>query len=128
MGVSEDLSFRLQPSSGTLEYELVRYLKRLPETPKKVILESVKAFWLPIACLESGEFTPAELEKIGKNSLSILKNQADYLETVLGLEDEQYKINQKLYLLLCSFLESGKNEFKKEEDNQELKYSDSVFM
>lgn len=87
-----EINIRFRAYQGTPEYELIEYIKRQPISSKRIILEILKIFYLPIAQLEKEKSDLEEIRKTAKNSSSLLRNQAEYIERKVGI-DAEVKLN-----------------------------------
>jgi hypothetical protein len=83
------LRTRYEPNAGTPDYHLIVALKtgalRSGKRASEVLLDACRAFWLPIACHRSGEYTGTELVQIGMTALRMLREQEEYIREVLAL-------------------------------------------
>lgn len=83
------LRARYEPSEGTPDYHLIVALHsgelRSGKKANEVLLDACRAFWLPIACHRSGEYTGTELVQIGMTALRMLREQEEYIREVLEL-------------------------------------------
>ncbi|NEQ64348.1 MAG: hypothetical protein F6K21_02395 [Symploca sp. SIO2D2] len=79
-------NWRYQPVVNTPDALLLTYIKEHPISPvKEMMLQALRAFWLPLACLKSGNYSKEELELVGLEAVHALEKQADYLRFQLKL-------------------------------------------
>lgn len=83
-----ELYLRIQAPKNTEKYELLKYLKNRPIPATKLVLEAIQAFYLPLAYLDNEEINNDEKQKIAKNSSSVLKHQAEYIEQRIRINSE----------------------------------------
>ncbi len=80
------LDYKIQDQSE--DYWLIRYIKEtLTQKNQTIIftvLQSIRAFWLPIACYYSGNYSPEELRHIYRENLGILLGQIERLWQEVG--------------------------------------------
>ena len=80
-----DWHWRFQPIEGDENYELTRFLKTKKPLDRtwEYILPALRAFWLPIALSESGQFSSQQVELAALNAVRELHRQADYLRVMI---------------------------------------------
>ncbi len=80
-------SLRYQPNNNTPDAAMINYLKTNQySSSKDLSLEALRAFYLPVACLHSGKYSPEQLQKVGEKAIYALQRQADYISFALKLE------------------------------------------
>lgn len=93
-----DWHWRFQPVEGDENYELTRFLKTKKPQDRtwEYILPALRAFWLPIALSESGQFSSQQVELAALNAVRELHRQADYLSgAFLRLENSALIVEHK---------------------------------
>ncbi|MCT7953404.1 hypothetical protein NG798_26750 [Ancylothrix sp. C2] len=95
MPKQQDFRFRYQPEDGTEDAYLVEYLKTVPLGERReMILEALRAFWLPIA-LKEAQINSQFLKTVGLRELRNLGYQLDLLREELSLNAPSLIIVQK---------------------------------
>ncbi|MBR8840852.1 MAG: hypothetical protein DSM106950_44555 [Stigonema ocellatum SAG 48.90 = DSM 106950] len=79
--------WRYQPESDTLDAVLLAYLKNnMVMRTTDMMLHSLRAFWLPLACLKHPDLSEADKKQMARDAVYALMRQADYLCSSFGLE------------------------------------------
>ena len=82
-----DFSVRYQIEENTTDALLLKFLQSYPfGNHKELILQAIRAFWLPLAYQQSGQYSTEEVLDIGKKAMDLLNSQADYISLILGLK------------------------------------------
>jgi hypothetical protein len=83
-----DFVVRYQIDPQTPDGLLLTFLLSYPfGNHKELILQAIRAFWLPLAYQNSGQYSAEEVRELGKKAIALLSSQADYLGLLLGLKD-----------------------------------------
>jgi hypothetical protein len=79
--------WRYQPESHTLDAVLLAYLKNnVVMRTTDMMLHSLRAFWLPLACLKHPDLSETDKKQMARDAVYALMRQADYLCSTFGLE------------------------------------------
>lgn len=85
-----NFSFRYQPSSNSTDTILLDYLKDYAVLDTKtLVLDALRAFWLPFAYQESLEYNDKQVERIGWHCVFTLINQIERICCILDLDRSQ---------------------------------------
>ncbi len=88
-----NFSFRYQPSSDSTDAVLLDYLKNHAVLDTKtLILDALRAFWLPFAYQESPEYTDEQVKRIGWHCIFTLLNHIERICCILELDRTQLEI------------------------------------
>ena len=88
-----NFSFRYQPSSDSTDAVLLDYLKNHAVLDTKtLILDALRAFWLPFAYQESPEYTDEQVKRIGWHCIFTLLNHIERIGCILELDRTQLEI------------------------------------
>ncbi|MGK7872521.1 MAG: hypothetical protein AB4426_04185 [Xenococcaceae cyanobacterium] len=88
-----NFNFRYQPSSDSTDAALLDYLQNHAVLDTKtLILNAVRAFWLPFAYQESPNYTEEQVRRIGWHCIFTLLNQVERICYVLGLDRSELEI------------------------------------
>ncbi len=88
-----NFSFRYQPSSDSTDAVLLDYLKNHAVLDTKtLILDALRAFWLPFAYQESPEYTDEQVKRIGWHCIFTLLNHIERICCILDLDRTQLEI------------------------------------
>jgi hypothetical protein len=86
----ENLEFRHQPLNGSPDFDLIRFIKHQKtlqqKTAKEIVLDALRAFWLPIALKSSQEYNQEDLKKVWLDSIYSLEKQKEYLMQLSEIE------------------------------------------
>ncbi len=86
--IREQLIFTYKPNNNNPDYYWIGLLKeRKVErglTPKQSVLEAVRAFWMPIACLKSQQYSSDCLTEMFWESIAKLNAQQELLWNTVG--------------------------------------------
>ncbi|MBD2772587.1 hypothetical protein [Iningainema tapete] len=79
--------WRYQPESHTLDAVLLTYIKNnVVMRTTDMMLHSLRAFWLPLACLKHPDLSEADKKQMARDAVYVLMRQVDYLCSTFGLE------------------------------------------
>ena len=82
-----DFVWRYQPLKNTADAVLLTYIKQNEILPvREVILQSLRAYWLPLAYQQTGEFDPVLLEQLFRKAVYALEKHALYLCDQAGID------------------------------------------
>nr|ADN18593.1 hypothetical protein Cyan7822_6955 [Gloeothece verrucosa PCC 7822] len=82
------MELRIQRERSSPDYELLRFVKDYPlATTKEMVIEALRAFWLPLACQKSGRYDREQIRELGRQAISCLQGQIEHLIKVLELSD-----------------------------------------
>ena len=82
-----DFVWRYQPLKNTADAVLLTYIKQNEILPvREVILQSLRAYWLPLAYQQTGEFDPVVLEQLFRKAVYALEKHALYLCDQVGID------------------------------------------
>ncbi|CAD5990022.1 hypothetical protein PCC9214_05698 [Planktothrix tepida] len=82
-----DFVWRYQPLKNTADAVLLTYIKQNEILPvREVILQSLRAYWLPLAYQQTGEFDPVLLEQLFRKAVYALEKHALYLCDQVGID------------------------------------------
>ncbi len=88
-----NFSFRYQPSSDSTDAVLLDYLKNHAVLDTKtLILDALRAFWLPFAYQESPEYNDEQVQRIGWHCIFTLLNHIERIGCILELDRSQLEI------------------------------------
>ena len=88
-----NFSFRYQPSSDSTDAVLLDYLKNHAVLDTKtLILDALRAFWLPFAYQESPEYNDEQVKRIGWHCIFTLLNHIERICCILELDRTQLEI------------------------------------
>lgn len=80
-------SWRYQPESHTLDAVLLAYIKNnVVMRTTDMMLHSLRAFWLPLACLKHPDLSEADKKQMARDAVYVLMRQVDYICSTFGLE------------------------------------------
>lgn len=84
------IELRYQVNTHSSDAMLLEYIKAKGTEFKKdqKILWALSAFWSPLACRWSKQYSEAELRDIAHNAIYELQKQIDYLSRAFGIEQE----------------------------------------
>lgn len=90
--MSKQLDFRLryQVRRDSPDGILLDYLRsKETEFPtRQMVLWSLSAYWRPLACQWTGQFSEERLQAIARLSIGLLQKQIEFLAHTFGLEQE----------------------------------------
>ncbi|MDF5724914.1 MAG: hypothetical protein PUP91_31555 [Rhizonema sp. PD37] len=79
--------WRYQPESHTLDAVLLAYIKNnVVSRTTDMMLHSLRAFWLPLACLKHPDLSEADKKQMARDAVYVLMRQVDYLCSTFDLE------------------------------------------
>lgn len=78
--------FILEPDRASPDGITFSWLIHHTYNSKKTAATAVRAFWLPFACQESGNYSDAELRELAQQSIWRLEEQIQHLRETFGLE------------------------------------------
>ena len=79
--------WRYQPESHTLDAVLLAYIKNnVVSRTTDMMLHSIRAFWLPLACLKHPDLSEADKKQMARDAVYVLMRQVDYLCSTFDLE------------------------------------------
>jgi hypothetical protein len=82
-----NFNFRYQPYANTPDGILISYLQTgdTVRSGKEMILPALRAFWLPLAYQQAGNFSNDELRQMGLICCNALEHQLAYIRLLLRL-------------------------------------------
>lgn len=85
------VGFTFQSEQDSPNGEVLRWLlhKEGRSLAKDRALDAVRAFWLPLACLDAQRYSPRELEDVAQLALWRLEEQIRYLRSRFGLQSTE---------------------------------------
>jgi hypothetical protein len=90
--MSKQLDFRLryQVRRDSPDGILLDYLrsKETEFSTRQMVLWSLSAYWRPLACQWTGQFSEDRLQAIARLSIGLLQKQIEFLAHTFGLEQE----------------------------------------
>lgn len=94
MGKNKDFNWRYQPPVDSDQAVLLSYIQDRELHPdantREMILRAISAYYMPLALLNEGNKTAAQLQQIGIESVFALLRQVDYLCAALGLDRSKF--------------------------------------
>jgi hypothetical protein len=82
-----NFTFRYQPYANTPDSILIDHLQTgdAVRSGKEMVLLAIRAFWLPLAYYEAGNFSEEEIRRIGLMCCHALEHQITYIRLLLQL-------------------------------------------
>ena len=94
------LQFRFRSSEGSQDIQTLRYLKSFARETNSMLLEPIRAWWMPIACEAT---VPAKdqdaLRKLAFQSVCALCSRARYLCTTFDLDPAAFGLSASAVVL-----------------------------
>lgn len=94
MGKNKDFNWRYQPPLDSDQAVLLSYIQDRELHPdantREMILRAISAYYMPLALLNEGNKTAAQLQQIGIDSVFALLRQVDCLCAALGLDRSKF--------------------------------------
>jgi hypothetical protein len=88
-------SLRYQIAENTPDALLLNFINSYPfGQPKELVIQSLRAFWLPFAYQKSGQYSEEEVKEVGKKAIALLTSQSDYIASILGIISPQSLLSQ----------------------------------
>jgi hypothetical protein len=88
-------SLRYQVAENTPDALLLKFINSYPfGQPKELVIQSLRAFWLPFAYHKSGQFSEEDVKEVGQKAIALLTFQSDYIASILGMISPSSSINK----------------------------------
>lgn len=90
-----DFIVRYQVQDESSDALVLKFIQSYPfGHHKELILQALRAFWLPLAYHESGQYSPQEVQSVAHQAVALLTTQAHYINSILGLNLPSFSISQ----------------------------------
>jgi hypothetical protein len=102
-----NFNFRYQPYANTPDGILIGYLQTgdTVRSGKEMILPALRAFWLPLAYQQAGNFSDDELRQMGLICCNALEHQLAYIRLLLRLPMPSPTLSSSLSIPTISSME-----------------------
>jgi hypothetical protein len=83
--------FKTKIKTGSLNDKLLNFLKAEGElSERERILQALLAYWLPLALLDTGDFTDKDIALCGLATIQKLKQQINHISLILSMQLPSY--------------------------------------